>query len=74
MSESKQIQRPGELTLGLVPTDIEVKADDALRIPFDQLPALGAGLASLAEAIAPAVAAVAAPVLFTVTDAAGSPL
>lgn len=74
MSESKQIQRPGELTLGLVPTDIEVKADDALRIPFDQLPALGAGLASLAEAIAPTVAAVAAPVLFTVTDAAGSPL
>lgn len=74
MSESKQIQRPEELTLGLVPTDIEVKADNALRIPFDQLPALGAGLASLAEAIAPAVAAAAAPVLFTVTDAAGSPL
>ena len=75
MSESKQIQRPGELALGLVPTDIEVKADNnALRIPFDQLPALGAGLASLAEAIAPAVAAATAPVLFTVTDAAGSPL
>lgn len=74
MSESKQIQRPEELTLGLVPTDIEVKADNALRIPFDQLPALGAGLASLAEAIAPAVAAATAPVLFTVTDAAGSPL
>lgn len=73
MSESKQIQRPEELTLGLVPTDIEVKADNALRIPFDQLPALGAGLASLAEAIAPAVAAATAPVLFTVTDAAGSP-
>ena len=74
MSESKQIQRPEELTLGLVPTDIEVKAENALRIPFDQLPALGAGLASLAEAIAPAVAAATAPVLFTVTDAAGSPL
>ena len=74
MSESTQIQRPGEITLGLVPTDIEVKADDALRIPFDQLPALGAGLASLAEAIAPAVAAAAAPILFTVTDASGSPL
>lgn len=74
MSESKQIQRPEELTLGLVPTDIEVKADNALRISFDQLPALGAGLASLAEAIAPAVAAATAPVLFTVTDAAGFPL
>lgn len=74
MSEENSIQKPEELVLGLVPTDIEVKTDDALRIPFDQLPALGLGLSSLASALAPAVASAAAPVLFTVTDAAGNPI
>ena len=74
MSEKGISQQPGEIILGLVPTDIEVKTDNALRIPFDQLPALGVGLSSLANAFVPAVAAIAAPVLFTVTDAAGSPI
>lgn len=74
MCEKKSIRKPDELVLGLVPTDIEVKSDDALRIPFDQLPALGLGLSSLANALAPAVASAAAPVLFTVTDAAGNPI
>lgn len=74
MSEENNNQQPGELILGLVPTDIEVKTDDALRIPFDQLPALGAGLSSLVNAFVPAVASIAAPVLFTVTDASGSPI
>lgn len=74
MCEKKNIQKPDELVLGLVPTDIEVKTDDALRIPFDQLPALGLGLSSLASALAPTVASAAAPVLFTVTDAAGNPI
>ena len=74
MCEKKSIQKPDELVLGLVPTDIEVKTDDALRIPFDQLPALGLGLSSLASVLAPAVASAAAPVLFTVTDAAGNPI
>lgn len=72
MCEKKSIRKPDELVLGLVPTDIEVKTDDALRIPFDQLPTLGLGLSSLANALAPAVASAAAPVLFTVTDAAGN--
>lgn len=74
MCEKKSIQKPDELVLGLVPTDIEVKTDDALRIPFDQLPALGLGLPSLASALAPVVASAAAPVLFTVTDVAGNPI
>lgn len=74
MCEKKNIQKPDELVLGLVPTDIEVKTDDALRIPFDQLPALGLGLSSLASTLAPTVASAAAPVLFTVTDAAGNPI
>lgn len=74
MCEKKSIQKPDELVLGLVPTDIEVKTDDALRIPFDQLPALGLGLSSLASALAPAVASAAAPALFTVTDAVGNPI
>lgn len=74
MCEKRSIQKPDELVLGLVPTDIEVKTDDALRIPFDQLPALGLGLPSLASALAPAVASAAAPVLFTVTDVAGNPI
>lgn len=74
MSEEKSIQKPDELVLGLVPTDIEVKTDNALRIPFDQLPAFGLGLSSLANALVPAVASTAAPVLFTVTDAAGNPI
>ena len=74
MCEKKSIRKPDELVLGLVPTDIEVKSDDALRIPFDQLPALGLGLPSLASALAPAVASAAAPVLFTVTDVAGNPI
>lgn len=74
MCEKKSIQKPDKLALGLVPTDIEVKTDDALRIPFDQLPALGLGLSSLASALAPAVASAAAPVLFTITDAAGNPI
>lgn len=74
MPEETSIQKPGELALGLVPTDIEVKTDGALRIPFDQLPALGMGLSELANRFAPAVAAVASPVLFMVTDASGNPL
>lgn len=74
MCEKKSIQKPDELVLGLVPTDIEVKTDDALCIPFDRLPALGLGLSSLASALAPAVASAAAPVLFTVTDAVGNPI
>lgn len=74
MSEEKSIRKPDELVLSLVPTDIEVKTDDALRIPFDQLPALGLGLSSLASVLAPAVASAAAPVLFTVTDVAGDPI
>lgn len=74
MSEEKSIQKPDELVLGLVPTDIEVKTDDALCIPFDRLPALGLGLSALAGALAPAVASAAAPVLFTATDAVGNPI
>ncbi len=74
MSEEKSIKKPDELVLGLVPTDIKVKTDDALRIPFDQLPALGLGLSSLASELAPVVASAAAPVLFTVTDVAGNPI
>ena len=74
MSEEKSNRKPDELVLGLVPTDIEVKTDDALRIPFDQLPDLGLGLSSLTSALAPAVASAASPVLFTVTDAAGNPI
>lgn len=74
MCEKKSIQKPDELVLGLVPTDIEVKTDDALCIPFDRLPALGLGLSALAGALAPAVASAAAPVLFTVTDAVGNPI
>ena len=74
MCEKKGIRKPDELVLGLVPTDIEVKTDGALRIPFDQLPALGLGLSSLASVLAPAVTSAAAPALFTVTDAAGNPI
>lgn len=74
MSSEEDIKRSSELTLGLVPTDIEVKTGNALRIPFDQLPALGSGLASLANMLAPATAAIASPVLFTVTDAVGHPI
>ncbi len=74
MCEKKGIRKPDELVLGLVPTDIEVKTDGALRIPFDQLPALGLGLSSLASILAPAVTSAAAPALFTVTDAAGNPI
>lgn len=74
MCEKKSIRKPDELVLGLVPTDIEVKTDGALRIPFDQLPALGLGLSSLASVLAPSVTSAAAPALFTVTDAAGNPI
>ena len=74
MSEKRIVQQPGEFALGLVPTDIEVRTDDAIRIPFDQLPALGMGLSSLASAFTPSAASIAAPVLFTVTDAAGNPV
>lgn len=74
MCAKRSIRKSDELVLGLIPTDIEVKTDDALRIPFDQLPALGLGLSSLASALAPAVASAAAPVLFTVTDATGNPI
>ena len=74
MSKEKSIQGPSEFKLGLVPTDIEVKTSDAMRIPFDQLPALGVGLAALANALAPAAASIAAPVLFTITDAFGNPI
>lgn len=74
MTDSRDIEKPNEFTLGLVPTDIEVKTDNALRIPFDQLPAFGVGLSSLVNALAPATAELAAPVLFTVTDKFGNPI
>lgn len=74
MSDNRHTLQSGELTLGLVPTDIEVRTDAALRIPFDQLPALGAGLSSLADTFAPATASITSPVLFTVTDALGNPI
>lgn len=74
MPKINQVENPNELVLGFVPTDTEVRTDNALRIPFDQMPMLGAGIASLAEAFAPAVTNIGAPVLFTVTDAAGNPL
>lgn len=74
MSAKKGIRTSDELVLNLVPTDIEVETDNALRIPFDQLPALGLGLSSLANSLVPAAASAAAPVLFTVTDASGNPI
>lgn len=74
MAEQIQIQKPGELALGLMPTDIEIQSDSALRIPFDQLPALGAGLASLAGAFSPATSSLSGPTLFTVTDGNGLPI
>lgn len=72
MTEKECIQKQGEFALGLVPTDIEVRTDNALRIPFDQMPALGAGLASLAGAFAPVATTAATPVLFTITDSSGN--
>lgn len=74
MAEQIRIQKPGELTLGLMPTDIEVQSDRALRIPFDQLPALGAGLSSLADAFSPATSSLSGPTLFTISDANGIPI
>lgn len=74
MAEQNQIQKPNELTLGLMPTDIEIQSDNALRIPFDQLPALGAGLSSLASAFSPATSSLSSPTLFTVTDGNGLPI
>lgn len=74
MSDNRHTLQSGKLTLGLVPTDIEVRTDTALRIPFDQIPALGAGLSSLADTFAPATASITSPVLFTVTDSLGNPV
>lgn len=74
MAKRGHIQRSEDFAIGLVPTDIEANTDGALRVPFGELPAIGMGLSSIAEAIAPTVAEVEAPVLFTVTDAAGNPI
>lgn len=74
MAEQNQIQKSNELTLSLMPTDIEIQSDNALRIPFDQLPALGAGLSSLVDAFSPVTSSLAGPTLFTVTDSNGLPI
>lgn len=65
-------QGPEGITLGLVPTDIEIKLDNsALPIPLNQLPAYGATLSSFAAAIQ-SLAPGSGTVLFKVTDALGN--
>lgn len=73
MEKREEEQEVREIELCLRPTDIEVSTEGALRIPFDQLPALGVGLSGLAKAFTQAATST-APTLFTVTDASGKPL
>ena len=54
MNEQKSIQsiEPNEmapLELQLAPVDIEVSTDNAFKLPFDQIPAIGTAFASLPE-------------------------
>lgn len=58
----------------LAATDIEVKTNDAIRIPLDQMASLGVGLGSLPDVFRAATTAIDVPTLLQVTDKQGNPL
>ncbi len=55
-------------------TDIEIDADRAFKIPFDQIPSLGVGLASLPTMFRSVSTTANAPTLLQATDKWGMPL
>ncbi len=62
------------LDLHLASTDIEVNTDNAIKLPLDQIPALGVGLGSLPTMFRSMTTTINAPALLRVTDKVGNPL
>lgn len=58
----------------LASTDIEVDVSNAIKLPFDQIPALGVALGSLPEAFRTVTATFDVPTLLQATDEFGHPL
>lgn len=76
--ESESIQQIrnsiANLDIHLTSTDIEVDVDNAIKLPLDQIPALGVGLSSLPTMFRSVTTTINAPALLRVTDKAGNPL
>ncbi|MEI3376402.1 MAG: hypothetical protein V8R08_00935 [Coriobacteriales bacterium] len=60
--------------LCLASTDIEVKTDNAIKLPLDSISALGVGLSSLPAAFRSVTTTISMPTLFRVTDKKGAPI
>lgn len=73
-SEPPAIPRLSSADLVLSPIDIEVDTSKAIRLPLDQVPALGAALASLPQAAHASTGTILAPMLFSATDKLGNPI
>lgn len=58
----------------LAVTDIEVHANNAIRIPFDQITSLGVGLGSLPEMFRTVTTTIDVPTLLQATDKLGNPI
>lgn len=58
----------------LAATDIEIKTDNAIKIPFDQITSLGVGLGSLPEMFRTVTTTIDVPTLLQATDKLGNPL
>ncbi len=67
-------ERLANAEVHLAATDIEVNVDNAFKIPFDQIAALGVGLGSLPEIFRAVTTTIDAPALLQVTDKLGNPL
>lgn len=74
-SSKNQIrQQLTETEIHLASTDIEVDVSNAIRLPFDQIPALGVAFGSLPTMFRSISTTINIPTLFQVTDKLGKPL
>ena len=74
-SSKNQIrQQLTETEIHLASTDIEVDVSNAIRLPFDQIPALGVAFGSLPTMFRSISTTINVPTLFQVTDKLGKPL
>lgn len=65
-------QQLSNLDLHLATTDIEVDTSDAIKLPFDQIPALGVALGSLPEVFRSVTTQINIPTLLQATDRFGN--
>lgn len=74
LAEAQIRQQLSSMDIRLVSTDIEVEVNNAIKLPFDQIPALGVALGSLPETFRTITTSFDVPTLLQATDKFGNPL